>query len=585
MRIVNKDISKVKLAGSGAGASAIACLDLLVNLGMKRENIFISDSKGIIYEGRDEKLDPSKARYVQKTDARVLDDVMQDADIFLGLSGPGVVNQEMVKKMADKPIILALANPDPEILPEDVLEVRPDAIMATGRSDYPNQVNNVLCFPYIFRGALDVGATTINDEMKIACVYAIADLATVEPSDIVSKAYGGSNLQFGPEYLIPKPFDPRLIVRIAPAVAKAAMDSGVSTRTIPDLKVYRQKLLQFIFQTGTLMNPVFDQAKEEPKKVVFAEGEERKVLQAVQQVVDEGIAIPILVGRPNVINKRIAELGLRIQEGKDFEIVSPLYDKRFNQYSKMYHEIMGRNGVSPAEAKNIVRTKNTVIAALMVRRNEADAMLCGSEGAYITHLRFIRQIIEREPDVTSLAAVTAVVSPKGLFFLADTHVSHNPSADDIVEKTLLAAKTVQRFGIKPRIALLSHSNFGSRNNASARKMRKAATILRELDNNLVIEGEMHADAAISDEIRNIAYPNSRLKGKANLFIMPNIDAAHITYSMLKMIGGGVTVGPILVGNSKPAHILTSSTTVRGIINMTALSVVEAQDQIDQMALY
>ncbi len=585
LRIVNKDISKVKLAGSGAGASAIACLDLLVNLGMKRENIFISDSKGIIYEGRDEKLDPSKARYVQKTDARVLDDVMQDADIFLGLSGPGVVNQEMVKKMADKPIILALANPDPEILPEDVLEVRPDAIMATGRSDYPNQVNNVLCFPYIFRGALDVGATTINDEMKIACVYAIADLATVEPSDIVSKAYGGSNLQFGPEYLIPKPFDPRLIVRIAPAVAKAAMDSGVSTRTIPDLKVYRQKLLQFIFQTGTLMNPVFDQAKEEPKKVVFAEGEERKVLQAVQQVVDEGIAIPILVGRPNVINKRIAELGLRIQEGKDFEIVSPLYDKRFNQYSKMYHEIMGRNGVSPAEAKNIVRTKNTVIAALMVRRNEADAMLCGSEGAYITHLRFIRQIIEREPDVTSLAAVTAVVSPKGLFFLADTHVSHNPSADDIVEKTLLAAKTVQRFGIKPRIALLSHSNFGSRNNASARKMRKAATILRELDNNLVIEGEMHADAAISDEIRNIAYPNSRLKGKANLFIMPNIDAAHITYSMLKMIGGGVTVGPILVGNSKPAHILTSSTTVRGIINMTALSVVEAQDQIDQMALY
>ena len=344
LRIVNKDISKVKLAGSGAGASAIACLDLLVNLGMKRENIFISDSKGIIYEGRDEKLDPSKARYVQKTDARVLDDVMQDADIFLGLSGPGVVNQEMVKKMADKPIILALANPDPEILPEDVLEVRPDAIMATGRSDYPNQVNNVLCFPYIFRGALDVGATTINDEMKIACVYAIADLATVEPSDIVSKAYGGSNLQFGPEYLIPKPFDPRLIVRIAPAVAKAAMDSGVSTRTIPDLKVYRQKLLQFIFQTGTLMNPVFDQAKEEPKKVVFAEGEERKVLQAVQQVVDEGIAIPILVGRPNVINKRIAELGLRIQEGKDFEIVSPLYDKRFNQYSKMYHEIMGRNG-------------------------------------------------------------------------------------------------------------------------------------------------------------------------------------------------------------------------------------------------
>ncbi len=584
LRIVKKDISEVKLAGSGAGASAIACLDLLVNLGMKRENIYICDSKGIIYEGRDEKLDPSKARYVQKTDARVLDDVIADADIFLGLSGPGVLTPDMVKKMADKPIILALANPDPEILPEDALAVRPDAIMATGRSDYPNQVNNVLCFPYIFRGALDVGATTINDPMKVACVHAIADLATVEPSDIVSRAYGGSNLRFGPEYLIPKPFDPRLIVRIAPAVAKAAMESGVATRQISDMKVYRQKLLQFIFQTGTLMNPVFDQAKQDPKKVVYAEGEERKVLQAVQQVVDEGIAIPILIGRPNVISKRINELGLRIQADKDFEIVSPLYDKRFNQYWKMYHEIMGRSGVSPAEAKNTVRTKNTVIAALMVRRNEADAMLCGAEGPFISHLRFIRQIIEKEEDVTALAAVTAVVSPRGLFFLADTHVTQNPTADEIVEKTLLAAKTVQRFGIKPRIALLSHSNFGSRNNTSARKMRKAAKILRNMENNFVVEGEMHADAAISDEIRNNALSSSRLKGKANLFIMPNIDAAHITYSMLKMVGTGGTVGPILVGNSKPAHILTSSATVRGIINMTALSVVESQDQLDQMDL-
>ena len=582
LRIVGKDISKVKLAGSGAGASAIACLDLLVNLGMKRENIFVCDSKGVIYEGRDEKLDPSKARYVQKTKARTLDDVMDGVDIFLGLSGPGVVSQDMVRRMAEKPLILALANPDPEILPEDALEVRPDAIMATGRSDYPNQVNNVLCFPYIFRGALDVGATTINDEMKVACVHAIADLATSEPSDIVAKAYGGSNLRFGPDYLIPKPFDPRLIVRIAPAVAKAAMDSGVATREIPDLKVYRQKLLQFIFQTGTLMNPVFDQAKQDPKKIVYAEGEERKVLQAVQQVVDEGIAFPILVGRPNVITKRINELALRIRPGTDFEIVSPLYDKRFNQYWKLYHELMGRNGVSPAEAKTIVRTKSTVIAALMVRRNEADGMLCGSEGAFVNHLKYIKQIIEMDEDVSSLAAVTVVVLPSGLFFMTDTHVTPDPSAEEIAEKTLLAAMTVQRFGIKPRIALVSHSNFGSRNNRSARKMHRAAKILREMEHNLVIEGEMHADAAISEEIRNIAYPHSRLKGKANLLVMPNLDSANITYNLLKMLGGGVTVGPILVGTKQPAHILTSASTVRGIINMSALTVVEVQDQVNQM---
>ena len=584
LRIVKKDIDKVKLAGSGAGASAIACLELLVHLGMKRENIFISDSKGVIYEGRDENMVPSKARFAQKTDARVLDDVMEGADIFLGLSGPGTVTKAMVSKMANDPIILALANPDPEILPEDVLEVRPDAIMATGRSDYPNQVNNVLCFPYIFRGALDVGATTINDEMKIACVQAIADLATVEPSDVVAKAYGGSNLQFGRDYLIPKPFDPRLIVKIAPAVAKAAMESGVATRSIPDLKAYRQKLLQFIFQTGTLMNPVFDQAKRDPKKIVYAEGEERNVLQAVQQVVDEGIAIPVLIGRPNIITKRINELGLRIREGKDFEIVSPHYDKRFNQYWKMYHELMGRNGVSPAEAKTIVRTKNTVIAALMLKRNEVDGMLCGAEGRFINHLRYVREIIDMQVGVLSLATVIAVVLPSGLFFLCDTHVTPNPTVDEIVKNTLLAAKTVQQFGIKPRIALLSHSSFGSRNNRAARKMRKATQILRDMDTNLVVEGEMHADAAISDEIRNSAFPNSRLKGKANLFIMPNIDAAHITYNLLKMVGGGVTVGPILVGNTRPAHILTSSVTVRGIINMTALAVVEAQDHLDQMEL-
>lgn len=588
LRIVKKDIAQVKMAVSGAGAAAIACLDLLVSMGMSRQNIFISDSKGVVWQGRDKEMEPSKARYAQKTEARKLAEIMVGVDIFLGLSGPGVVSKEMVKSMAEKPIILALANPDPEILPEDALEVRPDAIMATGRSDYPNQVNNVLCFPYIFRGALDVGATTINDEMKLACVHAIADLATVEPSDIVAKAYGGHNLKFGPDYLIPKPFDPRLIVRIAPAVAKAAIDSGVATRKIADMKVYRQKLLQFIFQTGTLMNPVFDQAKQDPKRVVYAEGEARRVLQAVQQIVDEGIAKPILIGRPSVIEKRVHDLGLRIKSGEDFEIVSPLYDKRYNQYWNQYHELMGRKGVSPGEAKTTLRTQNTVIAALMVRQNEADAMLCGCEGPFIRHLRYIREIIDREKGISSLSTVAAVVLPTGLFFLSDTHVSSDPSAEEIVEKTLLAAKTVQRFGIKPRIALLSHSNFGSRNDRSAKKMRRAAKMLMELDQNLVVEGEMHADAAISEEIRNHTFPNSRLKGKANLLMMPNLDAANITYNMLKMVGGGVTVGPILVGNSRPAHILTNAVTVRGIVNMTALSVVEAQEiatQSRQMDLY
>jgi len=577
LRVVDKDIGRVSLVVSGAGAASIACMDLLVSMGIRHENIYVTDSKGVVYEGRDSTMDPFKAKYARKTGARTLADVIEGADIFLGLSGPGVLSQDMVGKMADKPLILALANPDPEILPEDALAVRPDAILATGRSDYPNQVNNVLCFPYIFRGALDVGATVINEEMKLACVQAIADLATVEPSDIVARAYGGSNLQFGPEYLIPKPFDPRLIVRIAPAVAKAAMDSGVATRKIDDMKAYRQKLLQFIFQTGTLMNPVFDQAKQNPKKVVYAEGEERKVLQAVQQVVDDGIALPILVGRPSVIEKRISELGLRIRPGKDFEIVSPLYDKRFNQYWRLYHELMGRKGVSPGEAKTTVRTQNTVIAALMVKRNEADAMLCGAEGPFINHLRFIREIIDKDETISSLSAVTAVVLPSGMFFLSDTHVTINPTAEEIVEKTLLAARTVQRFGIKPRIALLSHSNFGTRNNKSSRKMRQAVKMLHELDHNLVIEGEMHADAAISEEIRNLTFPNSRLKGKANVLIMPNIDAANITYNLLKVSGGGVTVGPILVGNARPAHILSSAVTVRGILNMTALSVVEAQE--------
>ena len=588
LKIVNKNIDQVKLVASGAGAAAIACLDLLVGMGMLKKNITISDSRGIVFEGRDNPMDPSKKKYAQKTSARKLEDVIEGADIFLGLSGPGVLTKDMVKKMGEKPLILALANPDPEILPEHAKEARPDAIIATGRSDYPNQVNNVLCFPYIFRGALDVGATTINDEMKIACVKAIAELATIEPSDIVAKAYGGSSLKFGPEYLIPKPFDPRLIVRIAPAVAKAAIDSGVATRKIGDLKVYRQKLLQFIFQTGTLMNPVFDQAKKDPKRVVYAEGEDRKTLQAVQQIVDEGIALPILVGRPDVIERRISELSLRLKPGKDFEVVNPHNDERYREYWLHYHELMGRKGVSPGQAKYILRTQNTVIAALLVKLDEADAMLCGTEGPFNGHLRHIQEIIDRNEGVSELSAVTVTVLPSGMFFLSDTHVSINPTAEEIVEKTQLAAKTVQQFGIKPRIALLSHSNFGTRDNKSSRKMRRAAQLLKELDQNLVVEGEMRADAAVSEELRNLVFPNSRLKGKANLLMMPNIDAANISYNMLKMLGDSVTVGPIIVGTSKPAHVLTSSVTVRGILNMTALAVVEAQElhnQPEQIDMY
>jgi len=588
LKIVNKNFDKVKLVASGAGAAAIACLDLLVGMGMLKKNITISDSRGIVFEGRDNLMDPSKKRYAQKTSARKLEDVIEGADIFLGLSAPGVLTKDMVKKMGKEPLILALANPDPEILPEHVKEARPDAIIATGRSDYPNQVNNVLCFPYIFRGALDVGATTINDEMKIACVKAIAELATIEPSDIVAKAYGGSSLKFGPEYLIPKPFDPRLIVRIAPAVAKAAIDSGVATRNIGDLKVYRQKLLQFLFQTGTLMNPVFDQAKKDPKRVVYAEGEDRKTLQAVQQIVDEGVAKPILVGRPEVIEKRISELSLRLNPGKDFEVVNPHNDERYREYWLYYHELMGRKGVSPGQAKYILRTQNTVIAALLVKLGEADAMLCGTEGPFNSHLRHIQEIIDRNEGVSELSAVTVIVLPSGMFFLSDTHVSINPTAEEIVEKTLLAAKTVQQFGIKPRIALLSHSNFGTRDNKSSRKMRRAAQLLKELDQNLVVEGEMRADAAVSEELRNLVFPNSRLKGKANLLMMPNIDAANISYNMLKMLGDSVTVGPIIVGTSKPAHVLTSSVTVRGILNMTALAVVEAQElhnQPEQIDMY
>ena len=588
LRVVEKDLAGIRMVVSGAGAAALSCLGLLTRMGLPLEQIMVTDKHGVVYRGRQEEMDPFKAVYARATTARTLDEVIDGADVFLGLSAPRVLQPAMVARMADKPVVFALANPEPEILPEEVKAARPDAVIATGRSDYPNQVNNVLCFPYIFRGALDVGATTINEDMELAAVHAIADLAMDEPSDIVARAYGGSDLKFGPEYLIPKPFDPRLIVRVAPAVAKAAMDSGVATRPMDDLKVYRQKLLQFIFQTGTLMNPVFDQAKQDPRRVVYAEGEERNILSAVQQVVDEGMARPVLIGRPGVIKKRIRELNLRLKEGRDYETVDINRDDRFFDYWNQYHQLLGRRGISPAEAKTIIRTQGTAIAALMVHRGEVDAMLCGSVGPYVSHLRHVDQIIARQPGVSDIAAVTALVLPSGTFFLCDTHVTPDPPVEKIVETTLLAARTVQRFGIKPRIALLSHSNFGTRNNPSAAKMRQAVHLLHERAPHLVVDGEMHADAALSEELRNRVLPDSRLRGTANLWILPNLDAANIAYNLLKMLGGGVSIGPMLVGTAKPVHIITSAATVRGIVNMTALSVVEAQElerQPQQQSLY
>ena len=577
LRVVEKDIARVRMVVSGAGAAALSCLGLLIRMGMRPDNIIVLDRSGVIYKGREEGMDPFKAAYATDSPARTMAEAVAGADVFLGLSAARVLDRAMVETMAERPVIFALANPEPEILPDEAKEARPDAVIATGRSDYPNQVNNVLCFPYIFRGALDVGATTISEEMELAAVHAIADLAMAEPSDIVAKAYGGSDLKFGPEYLIPKPFDPRLIVRVAPAVARAAMDSGVAERPIEDLKAYRQRLLQFIFRTGTLMHPVFEQAKQDPRRVVYAEGEERRILSAVQQVVDEGMARPILIGRPKVIHKRIQELNLRLEEGRDYETVDINHDHRYYDYWNQYHELLARRGISPAEAKKVIRTQGTAVAAMMVHRGEAEAMLCGTVGPFVSHLRHIDQIIEKQHGVSDIATVTALVLPSGTFFLCDTHVTPDPSVEKIVEMTLLAARTVQRFGMKPRVALLSHSNFGTRNNPSAAKMRHAVRLLHERAPNLVLDGEMHADAALSEEIRGRVMLNSRLRGTANLWILPNLDAANIAYNLLKMLGGGVSIGPILVGASKPVHIVTSTATVRGIVNMTALSVVEAQE--------
>ena len=580
LKVVGKDIKKVKLVASGAGAAALACLDLLVDLGLPRENIWVTDLAGVVYEGRTELMDPDKAHFAQKTDLRTLAEVIDGADIFLGLSAAGVLKQDMVKRMADKPIIFALANPNPEILPEQAKEVRPDVIMGTGRTDYPNQVNNVLCFPFIFRGALDVGATTITREMEVAAVHAVAELARQEQSDIVASAYGIQDLSFGPEYLIPKPFDPRLIVKIAPAVAQAAMLSGVAQRPIEDMDAYRQHLQQFVYHSGTLMKPIFSAARKVPmenKRIVFAEGEEERVLRAVQIVVDETLASPILIGHPSVIAHRIERFGLRLREGVDFTVVNPEHDERFRDYWETYYKLMARKGVTPQYAKLEMRRRNTLIGALMIQKGEADGMICGTISNTAAHLRYIDQILGGTNCV--YAAMNGLVLPGRQVFLTDTHVNVDPTAEQLAEITIMAAEELCRFGIKPKVALMSHSNFGSSEAPSAVKMRETLAILRERAPNLEVDGEMHGDAALDEKLRASLVPDSTLKGEANLLVMPNIDAANIAYNLLKAAAGNnIAIGPILLGAKKPVHILTPSATVRRILNMTALTVVDAAAQ-------
>ena len=579
LRLVEKDIAQVRVVASGAGAAAIACLDLLVALGVNRDNITVCDSKGVIYEGRDEKLDESKKRYAIKDNGqRKLADAMAGADIFMGLSGPKLVSQDMVKSMARAPLILAMANPEPEILPPLVKEVRPDAIIGTGRSDYPNQVNNVLCFPFIFRGALDVGATTINEEMKLATVRAIADLALAEQNDVVATAYGDQELSFGPEYVIPKPFDPRLIVKIAPAVAKAAMDSGVATRPIQDFDAYADQLAQFVYKTNLFMKPVFAQAKKEQKRVVLTEGEDERVLHATQEIVTQGLAKPILIGRPSVIDMRIQKLGLKLVAGKDFEIVNNESDPRFAEYWKEYYQLTKRKGVSQEQARRRVIGNTTLIGAMMVRRGDADAMICGTYGPYRQHFDIVETVLGYNNPEQVAGAMNALILPTGNIFIADTYVNADPSAEQLASITRMASESIKRFGIAPKAALLSNSSFGTLNSASAQKMRAAFDQIRSAQPDLEIDGEMQGDAALVESIRNQAMPDSTLKGSANLLIMPNVEAANISYNLLRVSASdGVTIGPILMGMSKPAHILTPIASVRRIVNMVALAAVDAQN--------
>ena len=574
LEVVGKDIGTVKVATTGAGAAGIACLDMLVALGVRKENITAFDREGVIYTGR-ANLDPDKARYAVDTAKRSLAEIVAGADVFLGLSAGGILKPEMVATMAERPIILALANPYPEILPEDARAVRPDCIIATGRSDYPNQVNNALCFPYIFRGALDAGATEINEAMKLACVRAIAELARKEASDLGS-AYAGEVPKFGPEYLIPRPFDPRLLTMLAPAVAKAAADSGVAQRPVADLAAYKEKLGQFIYRTSLMMKPVYERARADTKRVVYAEGEEYVVLQAVQTVIDEGLAFPILIGRPEVIEKRIGKLGLRMRRGVDFELTDIGDDPRFEDYWRQYHALTERRGVTPSASRNLLRSRPTIIASLMVERGEADAMITGIVGRFHKKLGYMRSVFDFEKGVTGTAAMTGVINDKGAWFFVDTHVQLDPSAEQIAEATLMASYRLKLFGIEPKVALLSHSNYGSHQDASADKMRRAYEIIRRRQPKLEIDGEMMADTAWDEALRQRIFPNTTLKGRANLLVMPNLDAANIGYNLIRVATGGVAIGPILMGLDQPAHILTPSSSSRRIVNMSAIVAVDAQ---------
>ncbi|MCX8098126.1 MAG: NADP-dependent malic enzyme [Casimicrobiaceae bacterium] len=578
LRVVGKKPEEVKLVCSGAGAAALACLDMLVAIGIRRENIWVADIKGVLYKGRTEEMDEHKARYAQATELRTLESLLDGADIFLGLSAARVLKPEWLAKMAPSPLIFALANPEPEIMPDVAKAARPDAVIATGRSDYPNQINNVLCFPFIFRGALDVGATTVNEAMKLAAMHAIADLAMAEQNDQVAAAYGeAGTLSFGPEYLIPKPFDPRLITRIAPAVAKAAMDSGVATRPIADFDAYRERLTEFVYHSGAAMKPIFSAAKKAPRRVVFAEGEDERVLRAVQVVIDEGLARPIVIARPAVFERRVERYGLRIKAGVDVELVNPENDPRYRDYWQEYHRLTKRKGVSEAYAKLEMRRRHTLIGAMMVRKGDADALICGTYGTHALHLRYIDQVLGLEPGAHVYAAMNGILLPGRLVFLVDTHVNYDPTAQELAEITRMAAAELTRFGIEPKVALLSHSNFGTSDKPSAVKMRETLALLREQVPDLAVDGEMHGDSALDESLR--AGYDVAWSGSANLLVCPNLDAANIAYNLLKTgAGQGIAIGPILLGCAKPVHILTPSATVRRIVNMTALAVVDANAQ-------
>jgi malate dehydrogenase (oxaloacetate-decarboxylating)(NADP+) len=577
LRVVGKDIAKVKFVTSGAGAAALACLKLLLKLGLKKENVFVTDLAGVVYKGRTELMDEDKIEFAQDTKARKLMDVIGDADVFLGLSAGGVLKPDMVAKMAPKPLILALANPTPEILPDEVAAVRSDAVMATGRSDFPNQVNNVLCFPYIFRGALDAGASTITSEMEIAAVYAIAELAQAEQSEVVAAAYAGEVLAFGPEYLIPKPFDPRLMIKIAPAVAKAAAQSGVAQRPIQDFEAYREKLQSFVYASGSAMKPIYEAAKKASKKrVAFAEGEDERVLRAVQVVVDEGLAVPTLIGRPSIIERRIKQFGLRLKEGEDYQVVNVEQDHRYKDFWQTYLSLTERKGVTVQLAKIEMRRRLSLIGAMLLHKNEVDGLICGTWSTPKVHLHYINEVIGHKPGVNTYACMNALLLPDRQVFVVDTHINLDPSAEQLCEITIMAAQEILRFGIQPKVALLSHSNFGSSNDPSAVKMRDTLKLLQQHAPWLEVDGEMHGDIALDSSARKATMLNSTLQHDANLLVMPNLDAANISYNLLKVAAGGnIAIGPILLGAAKPVHILTASSTVRRIVNMTALTVADA----------